>query len=417
MNKTAWNQNGRIYYGWYILILCFLYMALGYAGILSISSVFIVPVTSELGYSRSSFMLVSTIMMLSSVVFAGIYGRWMEKGKIKQLLILNIIFVFLAYSVFASATRLWQFYLCAILLGSGFSSLSTLPVSILLNQWFGEKVKGTVMAIAFTGSGIGGLILTPLINSIIELHGWRQGYFTLGLFFLLVMLPFTMITALVSPEAKGFQIIGQSESSPLAETRRSLTYQQAKRAPYFWIVLAALFLMILGSGALISTSTAYFVECGFSASTSAQFSGYMLGMLAIGKLFCGFLCDRGGVKAGVVGCFGIYGLCFLLLFFLPNNPILIFPIVITFGFGAGAVTIAPPLLVTNLFGEQDYGTILGSLTMSVNISVAVGSFLASTVYDFAHSYTPYWLFSTIGAIVAAFSIYAAFTIKNRMEQT
>lgn len=416
MDKIAWKQNDRIYHGWFILMLCFLYMALGYAGILSISSVFIVPVTSELEYSRSSFMLVSTITMLSSVVFAGFYGKAMEKGNIKRLIILNTLGVFLAYSIFASATMLWQFFLGAILLGSGFSSLSTLPVSILLNHWFGDKVKGTVMAIAFTGSGIGGLILTPLISSIIELHGWRHSYFTLGLFFLLIMLPCTIITSLGLPETKDFQKMGQANVNDLLEPRAGLTYLQAKKTPYFWMTLTALFVIILGSGALISTSTAYFVECGFSPSSSAQFSGLMLGMLAIGKLFCGFICDKGGVKKGVLGCFLIFSLCFFLLFLLPRYSILIYPIVITFGFGAGAVTIAPPLLVTNLFGEQDYGTILGVLTMSVNISVAVGSFLASAMYDLTHSYTQYWLFSSIGAIVAALFIYVAFTMKNQKRK-
>lgn len=416
MEKISIKQNGRLYYGWFILMLCFLYMGIGYAGILSISSVFIIPVTSDLGYSRSSFMIVSTIMMLSSVIFAGFYGKSMEKGNIKKLIVINILGVFLAYCIFSSATKLWQFYLFSILLGSGFSSLSTLPVSILLNQWFGGKIKGTVMAIAFTGSGFGGLLLTPLINWIIEMQGWRHGYLILGLLFLIVLLPLTMISALGSPESKGFKIMGQTDTEVIQVERQGLTYGQARRTSYFWIVLAALFIIILGSGALISISAAYFVECGYSTSSSAQFSGFMLGMLAVGKLFCGFICDKGSAKNGVVGCFAIFSICFFFLYLLPTCPKLIYLIIITYGFGAGAVTIAPPLLVTNLFGERDYGTILGAFTMSINISVAVGSFLASAIYDFTSSYALYWLFSALGSLAAACLIYIAFTYKNKNER-
>jgi len=412
MDRISLKQNGRLYYGWYILILSFLYMAIGYAGILSISSVFIVPVTTDLGYSRSSFMIVSTIMMLSSVFFAGYYGKSMEKGNIKRLIIINILAVFLSYSVFSFATKLWQFYLLAVILGSGFSSLSTLPVSILLNKWFGEKIQGTVMAVAFTGSGFGGLMLIPMINSIIETYGWRYGYMALGLLFVIILLPFTSITWLGSPESKGFKKMGQPDAEGIEGERNGLTYKQAQKTPYFWIVLAALFTVVLGSGALISISTAYFIECGYGAASSARFSGIMLGMVMLGKLLCGFICDKCSVQTGVVGAFAIYAVCFLCLYLLPICPMLIYPIIITFGFGAGAVTIAPPLLVTNLFGEREYGTILGVFTMFINISVAVGSFLASAVYDLTHSYAPYWLFSAIGTLVATGLIYLAFVIRR-----
>lgn len=411
MDKIGFKQNGRFYHGWVILVFCFFLMAIGYAGILSISSVFIVPITRDLGYSRSSFMLLSTIMMLSAVVFAGFYGRAMEKGPIKPWIVVNLIAVFLAYNGFSFATELWHFYLLAIVLGSGFSSLSTLPVSILINKWFGGKMKGTVMAIAFTGSGFGGMLLTPFINAIIETHGWRHGYFILSLFFILILLSFTMVTGLGTPESKGFQKMGQTDAEGIEGTKAGLSYAQATHKLSFWIVLLALFLIVLGSGALISTSAAYFVECGYGSSAAAQFSGLMLGMLSIGKLFCGYICDKGSARNGIVGCFGLFSLCFLFLFLLPNCPALIYPIIISFGFGAGAVTIAPPLLVTNLFGEREFGTILGALTMSINISVAIGSFLASAIYDLSHSYAPYWLFAAIATMVASCLLYIAFTVS------
>ncbi len=399
---------------WLVLILCFFLMAIGYSGILSIGSIFVVPVTSDLGYSRSSFMFFSFIIMLSSVVFAGLYGKTMEKGNIKHVLILNMIAVFLAYFGFSKASGLWHFYFCAVLLGSGFSGLSTLPVSILINRWFDQKVRGRIMSIAFTGSGLGGMILVPFIGSIIESHGWRQGYFILGLFFLCFLIPLTLIVKLdVNNLRISSQHSNEKSMTQLTATKEGLTFLEARKTQYFWFVIIALFIIILGSGALISTSAAYFIECGYSSSQSAHFSGLMLGMLCIGKLLSGYVCDKYNPKIGIVSFFAIFSLCFLFLFLLPNYPNLIYPIIITFGIGAGSITIAPPLLVSSLFGEKEYGVLLGVLTMSVNISVAIGSLLASITYDITSSYTQYWLFSTFGSIISTILIYISFAMKEK----
>lgn len=402
------------YQRWLVLILCFFLMAIGYSGILSIGSIFVVPVTSDLGYSRSSFMLFSSIMMLSSVVFAGLYGKTMERGNIKHILIMNMVAVFLAYFGFSKATALWHFYFCAVLLGSGFSGLSTLPVSILINRWFEEKVRGRIMSIAFTGSGLGGMLLIPFIGSIIESHGWRQGYFILGLCFLCFLIPLTLVIKLEANNSRfSSQYSNDKSRTQHTATKEGLTFPEARKTRYFWFVITALFIIILGSGALISTSAAYFSECGYSASQSAHFSGLMLGMLCIGKLLSGYVCDKYNPKIGIVSFFATFSLCFLFLFLLPNYPSLIYPIIITFGIGAGSITIAPPLLVSSLFGEKDYGMLLGVLTMSVNISVAIGSLLASTIYDITSSYTPYWLFSTFGSIISTSFIYISFSMKEK----
>ena len=416
MREISLRQNGRFFFGWLVLLYSFVLMAIGYAGILSVSSIFVVPITEELGLSRSSLLLYTTVMMVSSVLFAKVYSWWLCRGSRMMMLIIigNAVAVCLAYMGFSMATQLWQFYLCAILLGSGFSGLNTLPVSILITNWFGGSIKGTVMAVAFTGSGVGGMILAPVLNAVMEQSGWRQSYVVLGILFVAVLVPLTLLFARSLPEKLGFYKMGMTEGEVQLGSDMGISYAQAKKQPYFWMSMAAFFVMVLGSGALISNAAAYYVECGFSLSSAAAFTGYMSGMLIIGKLACGYLCDKKGVQVGMAVCFLLFVACFLQLFLLWWFPILIFGIVATYGFGCGAITTIPPLWVTGLFGERDYGTILGALTMAINLSCAIAGLLAGWMYDVTGSYSAYWGISAVGSMVATVLLLLAYRKRKSM---
>ena len=49
MNKVGLKQNGRFYYGWVMMVVGFLMMLFAYVGSISITSVFVIPVTEGLG--------------------------------------------------------------------------------------------------------------------------------------------------------------------------------------------------------------------------------------------------------------------------------------------------------------------------------------------------------------------------------
>lgn len=420
MQRMRLRQGGRIYFGWFVLLYSFLLMAVGYAGVLNVTSVFIIPVTSALGISRSGFMFYTTIMMLVSVGFTKCYSVLMGRGvsHIRRIVVLNCILMALGYGGFSRATELWHFYLCAILLGSGFSGLNTQPASILINSWFGGRVKGTVMAIAFSGSGVGGLILAPTVDAVMQSFGWRQGFVVLGLLYLIILLPPAFFLIRDNPQAHGFQKMGVDESEQLGGTPVGRTYQQALHSRDFWVLVTGLFILVLGSGALISNAAAYYVECGFGRTEAAAYTGYMSGMLIVGKIGCGILCDKKGKQFGTAVCFGLFALCFLLLVLLPEpslfayRRVIMWGIVVTFGFGCGSVTILPPLWVSHFFGEREYSAILGVVTMVSSLSVAIAGLLAAWVFDLTQTYRYYWLADVMFALIAIALVMTAFQLHR-----
>ena len=49
------NKKGGIFYGWWIVVVCTLIMATFFTLLLSCISLFIVPITEDLGITRSAF--------------------------------------------------------------------------------------------------------------------------------------------------------------------------------------------------------------------------------------------------------------------------------------------------------------------------------------------------------------------------
>ncbi len=393
MNKVGLRQNGRFYYGWVLMIVGFLMMSIAYTGCISITSVFVISVTEAFGVDRGSFLLYQTILLLVSIGVTAYYGKRMAKGNVKRIVVISALVAAAGYVIFAMAKSLYMFYFGAIFLGVGFSNCTVLPLSIILNNWFGGKVRGTAMGFCFVGSGVGGLVILPLLNSVISGSGWRTGYLVLAVLFGVVA-AMSLIFLVKTPEQRGFVRMGET----LAETQKESTgeakgmvIREALKTPMFWMIAASATLTTFGSTAILFNSTPFFIDCGFSVEKAALIASFNLGMIAIGKILIGFLCDKFGTKFGSIFSAVIFGLQFVCLALMTINPVVfVFGAVICYGIGGGGITVCPPLLVNALFGEKDYGNIAAGMNMATNFGGTFGGTLAAVIFDVTGSYVAFW---------------------------
>lgn len=414
-NQVGFTQNGRFYYGWLMVVVGFILMAFAYVGSISITSVFVIPVTEGLGINRASFMVYPTILTVVSVFVSGFSGNRMARGNIKLIMVISALSSVIGYSILANASSVFIFYAGAVLLGIGFANCTVLPISIIINNWFGGKIRGTVMGITFIGSGIGGLILLPILNSIITSNGWRVGYYSLAVLFLIVLIVI-FLTVSKMPAAKGFTRMGESEDELCAEEKKGMVIKQAMKTPMFWLILSTATLTVFGSSAILFNSAPYFIEVGFTVERAAQFASFNLGMLAVGKVVTGFLCDKLGTKFGSVFTALVFGLQFVFLAILPTNPSLfIWGAIICYGIGGGGITVVPPLLVNALFGEKDYGNIVASMNMATNLGGAFGGMIAGAIYDATGSYVTFWWIAAGVMVAVALIRMLCFQLRKKYD--
>lgn len=415
MAKISFKQDGKFYYGWWQVLVGFLLMTFAYVGFVSVISVFVLPVTTEFVCDRSEFMLTSTILCLVSVFAAAFMGKKMAKGNIKLIMLINALIAGVGYFGFSRATSLGQFYAFAAVLGVPFTCLTTMPISILLNNWFGGKIKGTAMGLAFLGSGVGGMVLTPVINYVNTEFGWRTGYLVLAAIFIFFLAPLILFLVVKSPADKGQTRLGETAAEASGAELRGMTMAEAKKSPMLWLTSLAIFIAVVGSSGILANSVAFFVECDYSATVAASVAGLMLGSLTIGKPMVGMVCDKFGVKKGSILSFSTFSLCFFSLFLMPQAKMLIVLVILFYAFGCAAVTICPPLLTSYLFGEKDYGTIIGIFTMATNIGGAFGGTVAAKIFDMTGSYTSFWLFSGVCIALAVILCLASFKLRAKYD--
>jgi MFS family permease len=323
-----------------------------------------------------------------------------------------------AFVGFAFSTQVWHLYLLAIVLGVGFANITTMPISIVLNNWFGGKIRGTAMGFTFIGSGIGGLIMIPVLSSIITTFSWRAGYLTIAGIFLIILLPCILFLVVKTPEEKGFTRMGQkAEETSLAEAE-GLIMKEAVKTPMLWLTSLSCILFVFASSAILFNSAPYYIECGFSTGQAAMFASLNLGMLAIGKPVTGWVCDKLGTKFGSICSPLLFFLMCVFLFLLPQSPhVLIYFVIFCYGIGGGGITVCPPLLVNSLFGEKDYGNIIAVMTMATNLGGAFGGTIAAMIFDVTGSYTTFWAIAAGGMIVSALCRVISFQLRKKYSFT
>ena len=89
--------------------------------------------------------------------------------------------------------QLWQFQLSlGLCVGIGIAFIGNVPNSILLGRWFGPRLP-TAMAIVYSATGAGVLILLPASQVLIDHVGWRGAYQIFGAVALFLLLPLLLL--------------------------------------------------------------------------------------------------------------------------------------------------------------------------------------------------------------------------------
>ena len=104
------------------------------------------------------------------------------------------------------------------------------------------------------------------------------------------------------------------------------------------------------------------------------------------------------------------------MFLFGGSPgILVAGVCICYCLGAPSITVVPPLLINGMFGEKDYGTLVGYINMATSIGGAFGATIAAFIYDDTGSCVAFWGVATIGVAIAAVLRIICFAInkKNR----
>lgn len=378
-------------YKWIIAVGCTLVMAVTHAVVNNSISLFMKPVSDQMGFSRTEFALCNTITALTSMVSSLGWGYLYSKFKPKPLHLISAIGLSLSFFTLSHSRLLIHFYVSSFFLGVFFSGAALLPVSLMINRWF-DQYRGLALSIALSGSGVGGIILNPIINQVIFTKGWEDAYQVVAMIILFVSIP--VIGLLFKNPSNPSQPVPKPEYSSATSLPKKQEENESLKDlfkiswPYLFL-FGATCTSIVSMGCMLNLPS-YLYDSGFNPVTVARITSLYSGFLLLGKILLGLIYDRFGSKKGTI----FSGVCMLLaciLLLLIKNKALVYVMTIFFGLGAAIGTVTPSYLSGKLVPNIHFGVFYSIVQFFLNLGIALGVPMVAKINDIFKSYQPAWI--------------------------
>lgn len=420
MKKDILKIDGRFYYGWVMLFCGFMSMFICYVIKVNCSSLFYTPVCKDLEISRTAFTQMNTIMTITMLLVSAIIGKIYKKYPIKFVLTGCVTIAALCYVGMSFATSLWHLYLLAGIQGIGWAGATNLPVTIMVSNWFGPKIKGTAMSIGMLGSGAGALVWVQLINWVIGTYGWRSGYLAMAACISL-MIPIALLLAVNMPTQKGFETrVGDPSpeevkaAGGVSPQKAGITGQQALKTSRWWFQWFAGLTTMIGAAAFSAQFVDYFTTMtGDSGKAAILYSG-ALGSLILGKLLLGIFSDVIHIKRTAVLAPLFYAVVFVCMALASKNMAFATILIPIYMIGGAVPSVIPFLITSYNFGDKEYGVMSGWMNMAGNIGQIVGPTAAAIIFDVTGTYVLAWIIFAVLMVIVAI-LYLASSLSSHKQ--
>ncbi len=396
-------------YHWLIVIVCCGFSAATLGLISNSNGVFFKPMADSLGVGIGSITLFVTIANLVQAVTCPLVAWLLNKWDIRVLCSSFILLTLLALTLIAFTPNLYILYISAVMLGVGITGFCVIPINVLLNNWFKEKL-GLVVGITFSFSGIAGAIFNPIFNNLIEVWGWRYTYLFMMIIIAIISLPGALLIR-NKPSDLNLKPYGDAKTAPITEKEKGAPSGLSLVTPIFIILILFGVLLngIIGFGSHVPT---YAVVLGLSSAVGASMMSLSMVSNVISKLILGYLNDHLGIIKSlliyaVFVILGVLGLNYLSL--APN--ILQYLAPLGFGMVYAISTVGIPLLTKKLIGEKNFSISYSYINTFAMIVNAVMLSLNGFLYDLTGTYA----LSLIIALTCAIGVFTILVIISKKK--
>lgn len=379
-----------------VLALCFMLSVLG-RGLGESFTVFLLPISQTFGWDRAEIISIYSLAALAGGLSAPIIGRLFDRSGPRIVYSLGLALLGGAFLAAAHAQQLWQLQLSlGLCVGLGIACIGNVPNSILLGRWFGPKLP-TAMAVVYSATGAGVLILLPLSQVLIERFGWRGAYQVFGGTALALLLPLLFLPWKLF--ASGSVTLAKSAAADLID--EGWTLLSAMRHHAFWALFCTFFFTAIGMFAISAQIVAYLVDAGFPPLQAATAWGFSGVVLLFGMLGVTWLDGVIGRRRSVLFSYALSIIGIGLLWLLKSYPNvwLLTAFVITFGSMIGSRGPLITATAMKIFRGERVGTIYGTITIGSGLGSAFGSWAGGLIHDMTGSYDALLLFALISVIL------------------
>lgn len=421
-----WSSRLPFFYGWVIVAIAFVTMGIAVTARTAFS-LLLPPLTAEYHWDQGLVAGAFSFGFLVSAVLGPFVGRIMDRHGPRILIEAGVVILAAGLLLAPSISKPWQLYLTlGLLVSVGVNLMSFTAQSLYLPLWFVRR-RAFAIGVAFSGVGVGAILLLPWLQTIIEQHGWRSSCRAMGILVLVVLAPLNLFVR-HRPEDIGQYPDGDAQGAAqnLDGAGRGVvdpawvavewTLARAVRTRRFWWIFLGFFSGVFAWYAVQIHQTKFLIDVGFAPMLAAWALGIVSVIAIPGQIGLGALSDRTGREwIWTVGCLGFI-ICYVALIALEQSQSrpLLYLMIASQGLLGYALTSVMAAIVAEIFEGPHFGAIFGTLTIALIGGGAAGPWVTGVIYDATGSYRAAFLVSIGCCVVSALAIWIAAPRKVRL---
>ena len=389
-------ENRITYRGWWIVAVAAVAMSTG-PGQFAFGAIalFIKPLGEEFGWDRAQVSLAATYFTIALAFSIPIIGQVVDRYGSRRVLLPSILVfaVLLALPAFFVDT-LWKLFLIYILMGCLGAGANALPYLRSIATWFDAR-RGLAIGIAMGGSGMGFAYVPPLVQYVIDTHGWRAGYLCLAVFTVIITVPLVYFFLRDAPAGQGRADERREDSGGT-----SLKLLPMLKSRLLWQLFLVFCLLSFGLYGVLAHLAPMMSDRGMTTADAALVQSTLGIAIVVSRIFVGYLIDRFSATRVAFTCF-LISACGVGVLAAGAVGTPAFLAALAIGLSMGAEIDMLAYLTSRYFGVDNFGKIYGILFASFLIGTSLGPYLFGLAYETYNSYREVLLAAVIVIIISA----------------
>jgi len=376
-------------------------------------SVFLKPLTEDLGVSRGLFSLLRSGEILIGAAMAPLVGPMVDRFGGRWLMAGGALSAGLGFLLMSQVGAFWQFLLLRwVFVAIGGVFMCHMIVSVTVSRWFVRK-RGRAIAIASMGQGFAKVCIPVATAALFAWVGWRMTWSIFGgITLVLVVLP-AVIFMRRSPEEMGLQPDGIDAPLALAgsksadDTKARLaaeeviwTWREVIRTKTFWIICFIYGMANVGIAGLNLHVFAYVTDIGFSPLVAATVLSIIASTQLGSTMVWGVVSERMDIRHSSAIMFLVQS-AGLALVLATSEVVPVYIGFFLYGIGLGGGWVLQELIWATNFGRVSLGMVRGLGILVTHAFGAAGAPFFGFVHDLTGSYGSSFLAFVFALIISA----------------
>jgi len=402
---------------WTIPLAGFLLSLMG--GISYAWGVFIVPLETTYGWSRSQAALPVSIYLLVFCTVGMIYGGTLQdKYGPRKVAAAGGVFFFVGYLMAAqlgSFPYLWWLLLSYSVIGGLGCGLAYCAIVPTMRKWFPDRAS-IAITLGITGFGIASVIFAPWITRLIQTIGIDSTFLVLAVVTGVVTLFAAWLIRVPEPgwTPPGWETT-KTTTGALFAPKMDATLGEALKMPLLYFIWVGFLFIIFGGLMAMTHVTPYGISILGLEKAEAALAMVFFGLAnGFGRPIGGYIAEKVGPLQVMLVTYLVTAVTYFFFNTVATTTTTLYITAFILGFGFAVTLGLFPVLTTISFGVKNLGAIYGVVITAFGLSAVFGPMTGAILYDMSGNYiVPFaaaGIFTLVGWCICLF----AFKLKYKL---